>query len=242
MPQTLQDDQSNQGAEDAVQPAGGTNAPDVRDISKGIVAIAFRNPQRRAFGRISGYSKSISYCPLFCKMSRPVMQAIRKHFFFIIIAAFFLLFLLLYSPLKNFTTTLISLYGLFGLFFLVVVMDTIIQPISPDILVFSSTFGGASLLWASLVGGIASCVAGSIGYAIGRALGEDGFRRCTVTSILRKGRNFSVSTGYTPLLSVQCRPYLTVLFAGQQEYTACLILSSYLPASSPGCRVFSSWD
>ncbi|MFH1668883.1 MAG: VTT domain-containing protein [Candidatus Woesearchaeota archaeon] len=93
-----------------------------------------------------------------------------------------------YSELKAFSQLFISMYGFFGLFVLVVLMDTIIQPISPDILVLSSTFGGANLWLAALIGGIASCVAGSIGYTFGKALGEDGFVKWFGKTHLRKGR------------------------------------------------------
>ena len=101
---------------------------------------------------------------------------------FLLFFSFVLIFALFLAPptrsfLKSTSTSLISSFGLFGLFMMIVLMDTIIQPISPDILVFGSTFGGASLFWATLIGGLASCLAGVIGYHLGKRLGRDRFEK-----------------------------------------------------------------
>jgi membrane protein YqaA with SNARE-associated domain len=116
----------------------------------------------------------------------------RKGFwaFVVIIALIFLSILFFYSEIKSVATLFVQTYGLTGLFVLVVIMDTIIQPMSPDILVFGSTFGGANLLWASLVGGFASVLAGIIGYLIGRYIGEEGFVKWFNKEHLDKGKEF----------------------------------------------------
>lgn len=101
---------------------------------------------------------------------------------FAVILLIILVFLLFFHPLtygflKEKSTFLISNFGFLGLFIVVVIMDTIIQPISPDILVFGSTFGGANLWLAALIGGLGSCLAGTFGYLIGRGIGKEGFSR-----------------------------------------------------------------
>lgn len=97
-------------------------------------------------------------------------------------------FLFFYSELKEVSRVLIGSYGLFGLFVLVIIMDTVIQPISPDILVFSATFAGSNLFAASLVGGIASCVAGVLGYSIGQIIGKEGFKKWFSAKHLKEGK------------------------------------------------------
>ena len=68
-----------------------------------------------------------------------------------------------------------------------IIMDTIIQPISPDILTFGATFAGFNLTTASLVGGIGSCIAGMFGYLIGHKVGAGSFTAWFGKEHLRKG-------------------------------------------------------
>ncbi|MBW2968302.1 VTT domain-containing protein [Candidatus Woesearchaeota archaeon] len=134
------------------------------------------------------------------KMKERVRSAISKYAFFIFLGIVFVLFIIFYSLLKNFAALLVSTYGFLGLFLLVVLMDTVIQPISPDLLVFGSTFGGANLVGASLVGGIASCCAGTLGYLIGLLLGKDGFRRWFGERHLKKGHQLFEKYGVWAVL------------------------------------------
>ena len=88
---------------------------------------------------------------------------------------------------KTFLRTLVSAYGYAGIFGLSIVMDTIIQPISPDILTFGATFAGFNLVIASLVGGFGSCIAGILGYSIGHKAGADSFKAWFGEKHLHKG-------------------------------------------------------
>ena len=105
----------------------------------------------------------------------------KKGLFFLVcgILGLFSLFFYFYSALESFSTVFIHSYGYFGLLVLVILMDTLIQPLSPDILVFGSTLAGLDLFGASLIGGLASCLAGVFGYSIGSVIGEHGFSKCT---------------------------------------------------------------
>ena len=108
--------------------------------------------------------------------------------FFLLIAVVFFLFIIFYSELKGISSIFISRYGFIGLFVFAVVLDTIIQPVSPDILVFGSTFGGANLFLAALIGGLGSCTAGTIGYFIGRTIGKHGFKKWFGEKHLKRGK------------------------------------------------------
>lgn len=88
--------------------------------------------------------------------------------FVIFITAFFF-----YSEIKGFARLVISSYGLVGVFIVTIVMDTVIQPVSPDILSFGAAFGGANIFVAALVGGIGSCIAGALGFYVGGWIGYD---------------------------------------------------------------------
>ena len=108
---------------------------------------------------------------------------------FLVLMVIFLSFLLYYNEIKSFSQIIILSFGFSGLFLMVVFMDTIIQPISPDILVFGATFSGADLGWAFLVGGVASCLAGIFGYYLGGKAGVVGFKRWFGKEHLAKGKN-----------------------------------------------------
>ena len=100
----------------------------------------------------------------------------------------FLGFVFFYSQIKSTSSLFISTYGLIAIFLVVIVMDTVIQPISPDILVFGATLGGADLLAVSLIGGLGSCVAGVFGYHLGKNLGSDKFEKKFGKKHLDKGQ------------------------------------------------------
>ncbi len=92
----------------------------------------------------------------------------------ILIGAFivitFVLFIIFKSEVKIFAQNLFKHYGFLGLAGFVIIMDTFIQPISPDLIIAGSTLGGANLVFAALIGGVSSLIAGVIGYNIGKRL------------------------------------------------------------------------
>ncbi len=99
----------------------------------------------------------------------------------------FIAFIFFYTEVKSIFTFLISSYGIIGIILVVIIMDTIIQPISPDIIVFGATFGGANITTA-IIAGLASCLAGSIGYFIGKKIGAKEFRKWFSEKHLIKGK------------------------------------------------------
>ena len=93
--------------------------------------------------------------------------------FFIFLVIIFSGFILFYNRVLLYSH--ISSYGLLAIFLVVIIMDTFIQPISPDFIVFGATLKGYDLLAVSLIGGIGSCIAGVIGYIIGKRIGSERF-------------------------------------------------------------------
>jgi membrane protein YqaA with SNARE-associated domain len=100
-----------------------------------------------------------------------------KHVLLIVlILAVFALSIIFLDELRIVSRKLFSLYGLAGVAVMVFVMDVIIQPISPDVVIISSTLGGANLLRAALVGGGGSVAAGIAGYFLGKKIGSKGLK------------------------------------------------------------------
>lgn len=69
---------------------------------------------------------------------------------------------------------IVERFGLLGLFMITLIMDTVIQPITPEILTVGYSMADFNLLLSALVGGLASTSAGFIGFRIGRLLGKEG--------------------------------------------------------------------
>ncbi len=95
--------------------------------------------------------------------------------------------IIFHTTIKDFFGNLLLTYGFIGLFFSVWALDTLIQPISPDILVLGSTIGGASVWTVILIAGLASVVAGITGYLIGYKLGSERFEEWFGKKHLVKG-------------------------------------------------------
>ncbi len=118
-----------------------------------------------------------------------VLNLRRRNLFLLLLAIMIIciLFLIFYSELKEISYMFILNYGYWGLLLIVVIMDFIIQPISPDIIVFGATLGGSGLLIASLIGGLGSCLAGVMGYTVGNKVGHEKFKEWFGAKNLKKG-------------------------------------------------------
>jgi|GEM_PF-1790346 len=92
------------------------------------------------------------------------------------------------DQIKIWATLFVETYGMPALFALTWIADTTFQPIPPDVFVFGSTFGGANVLLASVVAGIASACGGITGYFIGRCVGPKRFRRMFGDKLMKTGR------------------------------------------------------
>ena len=114
------------------------------------------------------------------------------------IFAFSIIFL---DELRVVSRKLFELYGLAGVAAMVFVMDVVIQPVSPDVVIISSTLGGANMLWAALVGGGGSIAAGIAGYFLGKKIGSKGLKGFFHHGISKRGRHCSVNMGSGQLLS-----------------------------------------
>lgn len=93
-----------------------------------------------------------------------------------------------HDPIKGWATLFVETYGMPALFALTWIADTTFQPIPPDVFVFGSTFGGANVLLASAIAGVASSCGGVTGYYIGRCVGAARFRRLFGDKLMKKGR------------------------------------------------------
>jgi membrane protein YqaA with SNARE-associated domain len=111
-----------------------------------------------------------------------------KHVLLIVlILAIFALSMIFLEELRNVSRKLFSHYGLAGVALMVFVMDVVIQPISPDVVIISATLGGANLLKAALVGAGGSVAAGIAGYFIGKKIGNKGLKGLFSPKHLEKG-------------------------------------------------------
>jgi membrane protein YqaA with SNARE-associated domain len=93
-----------------------------------------------------------------------------------------------HDQIKGWATLFVETYGMPALFILTWIADTTFQPIPPDVFVFGSTFGGANVLLASVIAGVASSCGGVTGYYIGRCVGPKRFRKLFGDKLMRKGR------------------------------------------------------
>jgi len=92
---------------------------------------------------------------------------------------------LLFKPqLESVGEWLVGEFGYIGIFITVLVMDTFIMPLSPDIVIFISIAGSMNPFWALLAMTAASIIGGHFGYLIGKFIGH----RKIVRDIM--GRNY----------------------------------------------------
>jgi len=111
-----------------------------------------------------------------------------KHVLLIVsILIIFALSIIFLNELKAASEKLFSLYGLAGIAAMVFMMDVVIQPVSPDVVIISSTLGGANLLRAALVGGCGSVAAGIAGYFFGKKIGSKGLKGLFSSKHFEKG-------------------------------------------------------
>ena len=97
-----------------------------------------------------------------------------KNLKLVVILSLFLIFVLAclfyYEEIQRFGMMAVEKFGLMGLFGVTMLLDSIIQPISPLFFTFGYTFSKSPLLVTTIVGGIASVLAGFVGYGIGSFL------------------------------------------------------------------------
>jgi len=94
-----------------------------------------------------------------------------------LIILIFVAFLIFKKDVQCLSKRAFDVYGFFGIAGITFIMDIFIQPISPDLLILSSTIGGANIILTSLSGGLSSVCAGTAGYFVGLRLLKKGLFR-----------------------------------------------------------------
>ena len=112
-----------------------------------------------------------------------------------VIVGLSILFLVSFHYFRDAAVDNLLSFGLIGVFSLTFVMDFIIQPFSPDIIVFGSSIGTAntglgSVTSIALTAGIASVFAGYVDHKIGEKIGTDGFIKIFGKKHIEKGQLF----------------------------------------------------
>ena len=106
--------------------------------------------------------------------TKPWFSILMSTIVFLMIAAVFLVFT---DEIKTASQGLIQQYGLISLFIIVMIMDSLLQPVSPDFLIMSYSLLDQPFIIAAIACGLASVIAGVIGYRIGMMLDDNGIER-----------------------------------------------------------------
>ena len=122
-------------------------------------------------------------------MKKPAFIAIIITFFIFLGFAFY------YLELREVIQEALGSYGIVALFLIILIMDFLILPISPDLIVLSAVWGGASYFNTSIVGGIASVVAGTLGYFFGAKIGATKFKQWFGAHHLHRGEKMFTKYG-----------------------------------------------
>jgi membrane protein YqaA with SNARE-associated domain len=109
-------------------------------------------------------------------------------------------FIFFREEMNSLTKAIVDQFGLFGLFSITVIMDTIIQPISPDVLTLGFSMANLNFLTVAIVGGTASILAGFIGYSIGHFLKEEGVDKFIGQKNYQKAHTLFVKHGFWAIL------------------------------------------
>lgn len=136
--------------------------------------------------------------------------------FTLLIIGVFFIFYFYRAPVKAFAKESVELYGYPALFAFCWFADAVIQPIPPDVVVFGTAFGGASVWKTSVAAGIASAMGGTTGYFIGKYFGPWRFRRFFGSKLLRAGRDLFRDHGSLAIFvaGVSPIPYSAVCWIG----------------------------
>lgn len=136
--------------------------------------------------------------------------------FTLLIIGIFFIFYFYRAPVKAFAKESVELYGYPALFAFCWFADAVIQPIPPDVVVFGTAFGGASVWKTSVAAGIASAMGGTTGYFIGKYFGPWRFRRFFGSKLLRAGRDLFRDHGSLAIFvaGVSPIPYSAVCWIG----------------------------
>lgn len=134
----------------------------------------------------------------------------------LVLGGLFLGFWQFYDPLKGAAQEAVEQFGLPALFLLTWLMDTVIQPVPADVLVFGTTFGGAHLVSTALAAGVGSSLGGVSGFFIGKLIGPWRFKRLFGRRLLRGGRALFKDYGWWAIFvsGVTPIPYSAACYVG----------------------------
>jgi membrane protein YqaA with SNARE-associated domain len=125
--------------------------------------------------------------------------------FVIILLLFFgLTFLYFFNYYPGFWKSITHNMG--GIFMVIFLMDVIIQPISPDVVVFGANIFNNRLLLISLIAGISSVFAGTVGHLIGKKIGTKGFVTLFGDKHILKGKNLFEKWGPLAIIVAAISP------------------------------------
>ncbi len=119
----------------------------------------------------------------------------------------FFIFLVFYNQIKEVGVVFVSTFSFFGIFILTLILDTLIQPISPSWIIFLSAFGGADVFKVVLFAGLGTCLAAIFGYLLGRNLGRNIIKNLFGKTNLRKGKHLTDKYGIWAVLIGSWTPF-----------------------------------
>jgi len=115
--------------------------------------------------------------------------------FILILFGFFILIYLNRSLVVSQGRVVVASYGLFGVFILSFIMDVIIQPLSPDLVVFGTTLLRNQPFTVALAAGLGSVLAGTTDYYFGRKYGTRSVSRYISKKTMQKGNTLFARWG-----------------------------------------------
>ena len=140
--------------------------------------------------------------------------------FFYAIIVFIMSQLVNAETVKGEVQSVVQSYGVLGLFFTVMLLDSFTQPVSPDVAVFSAVhFAQLDFVMVMIIAGIASAMAGLICYTIGQKFGiaflQKRFQQKTIDKgerVMSKYGNIGVLVGAMTPVPYDMVCYLSGIF------------------------------
>jgi len=152
--------------------------------------------------------------------------------FLIVVGTIFFGALFLYNQIKSSGESIISTFGFFGLIFVVMILDIVVQPIPPDIIVFGAGLSGESVFYPALLTGVGSLLGATVAFFLGKKFGPDEFIKWfgerkfqQGEKLIKKWGGWAVAVGaLTPV------PYSAICWVSgilQMNYKKFIVISAF---------------